>query len=681
MKDTLPLNDALASEIALLLGVDKRMAQAAADLAPYADMADLAARAPKSVAAAGLDLPKLDVNAASTAQLREVVGSTTAADAIIAARPIYDMGLLRGVTGIGPTIFERLIRVFHAGSLTIWGADSVPTRLEADPGSVVLRLHEDADETEAFLEGGRGLSAVKSEGAYRLFASNESEGAARDVAAMAARPEVDAVLPALRGPDNVLRYADPGYVNVQFTAAASEEEIRDALDLADLTPHRRMRLSGLLVARLRDRTGGLRAVSRAVAILQGHPRVEIAEPAWIGFDDMEGAEPGNMTPARATVPKTQGTEAEGGVGPVFDHVTELRLDDLWTLTQGSPDVTVVVVDTGWDVDHPALTGRDTARDGADWNFVTGETDAPQDTHGHGTFVNGLIGGNGALGVRGVAPGARLLALRVPMFASLESYARRREAILSAAALAAAGGRVVVNCSWRTAGDVALIRRAIEDAASAGALIVASAGNDAGAGDAPHYPSDYETVISVGATGIDGGRAAYSQFGARVDLAAPGGEGPVGPNLLSAALGGGARVDWGTSFSAALVSGFAALIWSAAPQLKAIDVRTVLLDTARPLPAGSALGAGALDATALAAWLSGTVPPELNSEPDPASECPMPELIALDGLDADDLIQNFGLLPLTARLLVHRRPFRDWQEVRAILGMTDAAFEGLRARVT
>lgn len=664
MNATLPLNDATAEEIALLLGIDAQEATAAAEAAPFADNADLQARAPASVAAGGLDLLKLDVNTAATGQVRAVVGTDAAAAAIIVARPIHDLRRLRDIRGVGPSVFARLTRVFHTGVLTLWDAEAGNVHLEADPGAVVLRMREDAGDAEAalVLDGTARLRSVMAEGTYQLVEADDTEGAARDLATVSSRRAVSAVLPTLRDADGNRRYADTGYLNVQFSDGVSEGDVREALDLADLTPHRRMRTPGLLLARLRDASGGLRAISRAVAILRGHPKVRIAEPAWIGFSDMECADT---------------TTFDGESAMVFDHVASLGLQKLWTITRGVGEVAVVVVDTGWDTDHPALADHEAERGGEDWNFVGGEADRPQDRHGHGTFVAGLVGGQATAGVRGVAPSARVIALRVPLFASLESYARRREAILAAAALAETGARVVVNCSWRTAGDVALIRGAIEDAAAAGALVVASAGNDPRAGDAPHYPSDYPVVLSVGATGADGSRAIYSQFGVRVDIAAPGGDGPSGPNLQSAALGGGTRTDWGTSFAAALVSGVAALVWSASPTRDAAAVRRLLQETADPLPAAAALGAGRLSATALADRLGvfDPLPPPDTPVPDP---CATAGPGALDAFTMEDLVARFGLIPFTARLLVHKRPFQDWDEVRGLLGLTASQFAALQA---
>ena len=138
-------------------------------------------------------------------------------------------------------------------------------------------------------------------------------------------------------------------------------------------------------------------------------------------------------------------------------------------------------------------------------------------------------------------------------------------------------------------------------------IVAAAGNQASA--ASHFPSSCAGVLAIGASTFGGNRAGYSNFGARVDLMAPGGNGVACSAYNFLALDNtGATVPVadstssrsGTSFSAPLVSGVVSLMLSVAPDLTAAQVRAILKASAKPFPAGSTCntticGAGLLDA--------------------------------------------------------------------------------------
>jgi thermitase len=211
------------------------------------------------------------------------------------------------------------------------------------------------------------------------------------------------------------------------------------------------------------------------------------------------------------------------------------------------------VDTGVDRRHADLAtqlvpGRD---------FVSGddvaETD-PRDGNGHGTHVTGtIVAAQNGVGISGVAPEARAMALRV-----LDDDGRGTAADV-AAAFAHAGrqGVRIVNASLGSDEPSRAEQQAI--AASPGTLFVVAAGNDRRDVDAPgagSWPCSYalENVLCVGAsTGAD----AIAEFSNRgtvsVDLLAPGFE------VLSSALGGGARPASGTSMAAPHVAGAAALV--------------------------------------------------------------------------------------------------------------------------
>ncbi len=285
--------------------------------------------------------------------------------------------------------------------------------------------------------------------------------------------------------------------------------------------------------------------------------------------------------------------------------------EAWDVTTGA-GVTVAVIDTGVALAHPDLAANawrnpdEVAGNGLDddgngyvddivgWDFVQ-EDATPQDGHGHGTHVAGTVAavaGNG-LGVAGVAPGARIMALRMMGADGTGTTADAVEALL----YASANGAAVANNSWGDTEDSQAVRDAVAAADAAGMLVVAAAGNSAGDNDAdPHYPSGIElpNVVSVAATDNRDARAWFSNVGrATVDLAAP------GASILSTWPASGYRVLDGTSMATPHVSGAAALAKAAFPTATAAGLKALLLRTAdaRSSLAGLIATGGRLNANA------------------------------------------------------------------------------------
>lgn len=92
----------------------------------------------------------------------------------------------------------------------------------------------------------------------------------------------------------------------------------------------------------------------------------------------------------------------------------------WDLVRGNPRVVIVVVDTGIDLNHPDLQSNILPRNGQDWNFVEGESDpSPVDDDSHGTHVSGIAAVDNNFGVIGVAPGCRIMPLRIDVRFGME----------------------------------------------------------------------------------------------------------------------------------------------------------------------------------------------------------------------------------------------------------------------
>ncbi|HEY5063945.1 MAG TPA: S8 family serine peptidase [Xanthobacteraceae bacterium] len=266
--------------------------------------------------------------------------------------------------------------------------------------------------------------------------------------------------------------------------------------------------------------------------------------------------------------------------PAQYALAKLRLPEAHTLAHGA-NVTIAVIDSGIDVKHPELA-----------NSIAGSFDAlgsKQGPHPHGTGVAGAIVAHARL--MGSAPAARILAIRA--FGAATNGAESTSfVILRGLDYAAAHGAQIVNMSFAGPKD-ALIERGIAAAAARGMVMVAASGN-AGAKSPPLYPAANSNVIAVSATDARDKLFAASNRGSYIAVAAP------GVDILLPAPDGKYQMTSGTSFSAAYISGVAALLLERNPALKPDALRAILMKTARDLGApgrDDLFGAGEADAYA------------------------------------------------------------------------------------
>ena len=292
----------------------------------------------------------------------------------------------------------------------------------------------------------------------------------------------------------------------------------------------------------------------------------------------------------------------------------------WDRTTGGGEILIAVIDSGIAWDQPDLhdrifynlretplgvtdaDGNGCIADIVGCNFVSlstadpscGYTAAPpnwrtNDDEGHGTFVAGLAAaaGDNRLGITGIAWNARILPVKV-----LDCTATGRIAD-AAAGIRYAGrmGAQIINVSFGATTDSLVLREAVEEAQARGAIIVASAGNEAQR--AITYPASYPGVISVAASGLitsDGidyrSLAAFANFGG-VDVMAP------GVNVLSTipesacgnrgwvCLNGPYASASGSSFATPIVAGAVALLRAQYPELSSALIRALLIDTRQP----------------------------------------------------------------------------------------------------
>ncbi|MFL7810063.1 MAG: S8 family peptidase, partial [Anaerolineae bacterium] len=287
----------------------------------------------------------------------------------------------------------------------------------------------------------------------------------------------------------------------------------------------------------------------------------------------------------------------------------------WYVSTGHA-VTVAVVDSGVDLDHPDLVdslwvnadeipgnGIDDDSNGCvddvhGYDYVD-DNGVPDDVHGHGTHVAGIVGAttDNGLGMAGMSWGSTVMAIRVLD----ETGEGSVWAVAQGIRYAVDQGAQVINMSLGACNlDMQEMRDAVTYAQDAGVLLVAAAGNTYGS--CAFYPAAYEGVIGVAATDSNDQRASFSTYGSHVYVAAPG----VG--IQSTTIGGGYGSKNGTSMATPMVSGLAAMLWTYCPGSAPSQIAQAIADGAVDLGAAGwdpYYGWGRIDASSMTCPVSTT----------------------------------------------------------------------------
>jgi subtilisin family serine protease len=356
---------------------------------------------------------------------------------------------------------------------------------------------------------------------------------------------------------------------VRFKPTAAPAERAAAHALAGVSQSEALPLSDAFVV---STLPGIDAAG-ALAKLSAHPAVAYAEP--------------DAKIKRHAVPNDQHFPQQWGLSLIGSPAA-------WDVTTGGAQVTVAVIDSGIDLQHPDLkpnlwtnsgeragNNRDDDRNGYvddvhgyDWTQHEG---SPQDEDGHGSHSSGIVAaqGNDGVGTTGVAWKARLMALRV---LTANGDGDVSDAI-KAYGYALRNGARFINVSWGGDRFTRAERDMIADMPNV--LVVASAGNTSESNDAtPEYPCNHDlaNIICVAASDRDDSLADFSNFGTgNVDLAAPGVE------IASTITRGEYSYESGTSMAAPHVTGAAALLLARAGNASSLDIRRALLETVEPKP--------------------------------------------------------------------------------------------------
>ena len=352
------------------------------------------------------------------------------------------------------------------------------------------------------------------------------------------------------------------------------------------------------IKKLEKRNDVLRATPNYIFTLdEGLPEEDSAELEEIPSD--ESGEEETIPSATSSDPNT-----------TQYVLNKMQLPQAWNLTTGSPTVTVGVLDSGIDPNHEDLKANLNTSLGQ--NYTDDGLAAWTDPVGHGTHVAGIIGavGNNGKGIAGVCWNVKLVSLRVFKRTYDENGnikgTGKMDWVVDAVKYAINHQIPIINYSGSGNSQNKTLRDAISNYPG---LLVCSAGNgkdhdnndktpnipvDMDTDSLKFYPACYpnDNIISVANTTSSDQLASTSNYGATtVDLGAP------GSNIYSTIPGGSYDYKSGTSMASPQVAGVAALIQAYNPNMDALQIKQVILNSVDPVSAlsGKCVSGGRLNA--------------------------------------------------------------------------------------
>lgn len=401
--------------------------------------------------------------------------------------------------------------------------------------------------------------------------------------------------------------------------------------------------AGVEVSYFREMSGD----AHVLRLPQALPESEVAEIArkLAALPEVEYAEPdARMFPL--AVPNDPRYSDQWHYSAPITGSYGANLPAAWDLTTGSASVRVAVLDSGILLNHPDLLGRTVpgydfvsdpivandgdgrdgnAADPGDWVSNSDKTNNPGtfgacpvlDSSWHGTHVAGTIGaatnnGSGVAGINWVSPilPVRVLGKCFGYTSDIADGIRWAAGVAVASVPANTTPARVINMSLGGGGSCDITyQSAIDAAVAAGSVVVVAAGNS-NLNASNFRPANCSGVITVAATNRDGNKATYSNFGATVEIAAPGGQTSTPANGVLSTLNSGLTVPdthsyqfyQGTSMAAPHVAGIASLMLSVNPSLTPAQVLSLIQSTPTAFPAGSTCttslcGSGIINAAA------------------------------------------------------------------------------------
>jgi serine protease len=287
------------------------------------------------------------------------------------------------------------------------------------------------------------------------------------------------------------------------------------------------------------------------------------------------------------------------------HLDKMHAKEAWDVSRNSKAVVIAIVDNGTDAARQDLAADiwtnpgETPNNGLDddrngfiddvhgWDFGNKDNDPKTSSsstsdnrwHGTGTAATAAAVSDNGIGIASPSFNATIMPVKVARDQDPESIYGYNGIVY-----AADNGADIINCSWGGASASFAEADVITHAVSKGALVVASAGNDDSEG--PSYPAGLKGVLSVAATDDSDRKTSFSNYGYNVDVCAPG-------EAVYTAWGDGYQWVSGTSFSAPLTAGTAALVKGFHPSWTGIQAGEQVRATADPIDAANQEYAGKL----------------------------------------------------------------------------------------
>ena len=350
-------------------------------------------------------------------------------------------------------------------------------------------------------------------------------------------------------------------VMVKFKSNLSDMKVTTTLNAYGTKQLKRIPRLDVFVLQIPDHL----TVDETLTMLKLNPDIEYAEPNYKTYTCLT---PNDLLFAYQYSLHNTGQSIGVPGSPSGQSRADIRAPEAWEETRGSDGVVVAVIDSGLDFNHPDLANKYSSR-GRD--LVNDDFDATDDS-GHGTYTSGIIAAetNNSEGIAGVAWNCKVLPVKAIDTDGTGLYSWMIDGII----WAADQGVDVISLS--IGGDVPAdaLEAALKYAYDLGVVIVASAGNDTGSVVYPAAYDDY--VLACAATDYNDVRPDWSNSGPEIDVAAP------GDRVISCypawALPQGTLpyiFGFGTSASAPIVAGLAALIKSLKPWLTPLDIMNII----------------------------------------------------------------------------------------------------------
>jgi subtilisin family serine protease len=300
--------------------------------------------------------------------------------------------------------------------------------------------------------------------------------------------------------------------------------------------------------------------------------------------EVEYAEPWFIYPVEACRPNDPNRGSQW-------HLNKVLSDSAWCSETGDTSIVIGIVDTGIELSHsdlsgniwhnPGESGGGKETNGVDddgngkiddwrgWDFGGADYNNPIEdnnpvptasNNGHGTHVGGIASAttNNGVGISGMAYNCRLLAIKTTSDNDTRGGGGTPYVVFGFQGIvyAADMGAHVINCSWGGGGYSQFEQDVIRSVTEQGSVVVAAAGN--AGNETPNYPASYDGVVSVASTTTSDGKSSFSQYGAYIDVCAP------GSNIYSTLFSNTYGNMSGTSMASPLAAGLIALTKSHFP---------------------------------------------------------------------------------------------------------------------